>query len=269
MNYWIEVEPNVKIFVNVLNPEGRKTILFLHGWPLSQKAFEYQYNILPSMGYRCIGIDTRGFGNSDKPWENYDYNRLADDIKIVIDSLKLQDVTLVGHSTGGAIAVRYMSRYNGWGVSKLVLIAAAAPSLIQRPYFPYGLTKEAVIDIINGTYKDRPKMLSDFCNIFLFKFSSIPLQNWFFQMGLEAASWATIAIAMNWINDEGLFSDLGKINVPTLILHGVQDKVCLFPLIAQNQAIKNSKLVAFELGGHGVFYEEFEKVNQEIIQFVG
>lgn len=66
-----------------------------------------------------------------------------------------------------------------------------------------------------------------------------------------------------------MFSDLGKIHVPTLILHGIHDKVCLFPLaIAQNQGIKNSKLVPFEYSGHGLFYEQRDKFNMELSQFI-
>ena len=68
--------------------------------------------------------------------------RLSDDVRYVIDALKLHDITLAGHSTGGAIAIRYMARHKGYGVSKLALFAAAAPSLIKRPNFPYGLEKE-------------------------------------------------------------------------------------------------------------------------------
>ena len=162
MGYYIKVEHNVKIYVEDLNPDGNKTILFLHGWPGSHKLFEYQFDQLPKMGYRCIGIDTRGFGDSDKPYSGYDYNTLSDDVRYVIDALKLYDITLAGHSTGGAIAIRYMARHKGYGVSKLALFAAAAPSLIKRPNFPYGLEKETVLQIIQGTYTDRPKMLQGF-----------------------------------------------------------------------------------------------------------
>jgi non-heme chloroperoxidase len=82
----------------------------------------------------------------------------------ISDALKLHNFTLGGHSTGGAICVRYMARHNGYGVAKLALFAAAAPSLVQRPYFPYGLQKQAVIDIIKGTHNDRPNMLRGFGN---------------------------------------------------------------------------------------------------------
>lgn len=50
MGYYVRVEKNVKIYVEDLNPEGKRTILFLHGWPGSTKLFEYQFDELPKMG---------------------------------------------------------------------------------------------------------------------------------------------------------------------------------------------------------------------------
>ena len=130
MGYFVTVEPGVNIYVEDVNPEGNKTILFIHGWPLNHKQFEYQFDVLPAMGYRCIGIDWRGYGNSDKPFDGYNFDRLADDIRVVIGALQLKDFTLAGHSTGGAISIRYMARYQGYGVSKLVLIDAASPTSV-------------------------------------------------------------------------------------------------------------------------------------------
>ena len=269
MGFYISVEENVKIYVEDINPSGNKTILLIHGWPGNHNLFEYQFNQLPKMGYRCIGIDCRGFGLSDRPWNGYDYNQLSDDIRSVVDALKLQNFTLGGHSTGGAICVRYMARHKGYGVSKLALFAAAAPSLVQRPYFPYGLQKQAVINIIQGTYNDRPKMLRDFGNMIFFNPATPPLKDWIFQLGLQAASWSTAAIANTWLDEEGLFDDLKTINAPTLILHGINDQVCLYPLaIAQKNSIKNSKLVPFEACGHFLFYDQRDRFNKELIRFM-
>lgn len=268
MAYYVKVEPDVKIYVEDLNPDGNKTIVFLHGWPGSHKLFEYQFDKLPSMGYRCIGIDQRGFGESDKPYTGYTYDRLADDVKKVVDVLKLDDFILVGHSTGGAIAVRYMGRHNGYGVSKLGLFAAAAPSLIKRNDFQYGVDKEVVTNIINGTYTDRPKMLNDFGDIFFFQHITESFSNWFFQLGLQAAGWATAEIAKTWIR-EVLFDDLSKIDVPTLIIHGIHDKVVPFELgQVQEQSIKNSKLIPFKYSGHATFYDEKDKFNEELTKFI-
>ncbi len=269
MGFYIKVESDVKIYVEDLNPAGGRTILFLHGWPGSHKLFEYQFNQLPKLGYRCIGIDQRGFGKSDKPWTGYDYDTLADDVRCVVEALDLQDITLGGHSTGGAIAVRYMARHQGYGVAKLALFAAAAPSVIQRPYFPYGLTREAVIKMIQDTYNDRPEMLRVFGDTFFFQHVTKAFSDWFFQLGLQAAGWSTAAIEKTWLDEERLFNDLGEICVPTLILHGIHDKVCLFPLaVAQHEGIRNSKLVPFEYSGHGLFYDEREKFNRELTQFI-
>jgi non-heme chloroperoxidase len=270
MGRYVKVAPDVKLFVEDLNPDGCRTIVFIHGWPASHRMFEYQFDRLPRQGFRCVGIDLRGFGDSDKPWCGYDYDTAADDIRCVIEALGLGDVTLGGHSTGGAIAIRYMARHAGYGVSRLALFAAAAPSLVPRPYFPHGLPREAVVKIIRDTREDRPKMLKDFGDMFFFQHVSKEFADWFFQMGLQAAGWSTAAVAKSWLDEEGLFADLGRIAAPTLILHGIHDKVCLFPLaLAQHEGIAGSRLVPFKYSGHGLFYDERDCFTGELAQFAG
>ena len=268
MGFYIPVEPEVKLFVEDLNPKSQKVLVFLHGWPGSHELFEYQLNVLPGLGYRCVGIDQRGFGKSDKPYHGYDYDRLSDDVRCVMEALELECVTLIGHSTGGAIAVRYMSRHKGYGVSKLVLCAAAAPSLIMRPNFPYGLPEQSILDMIKNTYEDRPKMLSNFGDDFFFQHTSEAFSRWFFSLGLQAAGWSTVAVEKTWIR-EVLFEDMDRIQVPTLILHGIHDKVILPPLgEIQQRLIRNSKLVRFQFSGHGLFYDEKDKFNDTLCSFV-
>lgn len=268
IGYYVSVDQNVNIYVEDIKPDLEKTILFIHGWPANHKLFEYQFNVLPEMGYRCIGIDLRGFGKSDKPWNDYSYDRLADDIRRVVVALKIQNFTLVGHSVGGAIAIRYMTRHNGYGVSKLALIAAAAPSFTIRSDFPYGLPKDEVNKLIQMTYKNRPQMLYNFTEQFFFQQITKPFSDWFFQLGIEAAGYSTAKLAIS-LRDESLFTDLEKIKVPTIILHGVHDKICLPQLaIVQNEKIKNSKLIWFEYSGHGLFWEQRDKLNQALVDFI-
>lgn len=242
--------------------------MFLHGWPANHKMFEYQFNQLPQLGYRCIGVDFRGFGDSDRPWNGYNYDRMADDIRAVIDALELEDVVLAGHSMGGAIAIRYMARHAGHKIIKLALFGAAAPVFTQRPDYPYGKTKEEVDKLIQGTYTNRPQMLADIGDIFFTRYLTESFIDWFQSLGLEAAGHAT-AICLASLRDEDLRPDLADIHVPTAIFHGKQDKVCPFVFGELMHAeIKDSELIPFYYSGHGLFYCEMKKFNRELIRFM-
>ncbi|SHF41992.1 non-heme chloroperoxidase [Seinonella peptonophila] len=256
MGYFVNVEPDINLYVEDLNPSGNKTIVFLHGWPFSHKQFEYQFNVLPSMGYRCVGIDWRGFGDSDKPIDGYNFDRLADDVRAVVDTLKLDPFTLLGHSTGGAIAVRYAARHHNHQLSKLVLVDAAAPK---------GFTKETAKRLLAGTFNDRPKMIRDVIDTFFFQYVTTPFSDWFFQLGLQAASWSTAAIII-LLRDENLDADLPKIGAPTLIIHGIHDQVIPFNQAKElHQKIRHSHIAPFRYSGHAAFWEERDKFNHLLI----
>lgn len=267
MGNYIFVEENVKVYVEDINPAGTHTVLLLHGWPLNHNAFEYQFDQLPKLGIRCVGMDMRGFGQSDRPWHGYDYNRLADDIRAVIDALGLKDITLGGHSLGGAVAIRYMARHKAFGVSKLALFAAAAPSFIYRPDFPYGQKQTDITEMIAQARRDRPALLRSFIDMFFCSYISSAIADWIFSMGLEASGWSTAASLVS-LRDATLFSDLAGIRVPTMIMHGVHDRVCPFALgDAQHRFISDSVLIPFEQSGHGLFWEQRDKFNSDLVRF--
>lgn len=168
---YVNVDEGVSIYVEDIGSESGakdvlKPVLFIHGWPLSHEMFEYQFIELHKSGYRCIGIDLRGFGSSDKPWTSYNYDVFADDIKQVISALNLQGVTLVGFSMGGAIVMHYIAKFFSERVSKVVLMGASAPCFTKREDYPYGLEKSACDDLIIQSKQDRPKMVSDFGKMF-------------------------------------------------------------------------------------------------------
>jgi len=264
---YIEVEPNVHLHITDAG-EGRPIIL-IHGWPLSDEMYEYQYNDLINAGFRAIGITLRGFGKSDKPYGMYDYDKHASDIKKVLSKLDIKDAVIAGFSMGGAIAIRYVSMYNGAHVSKLVLCGAAAPIWTQRKDFPYNLPQSAVDDLIKLNYKDRPKLLSDFAKIFSASETSLNegIGSWLNGICLSASSYAT-AQCLIALRDTDLRSDLKKIEIPTLIMHGRKDKICSFDLAEQMKAsILISHLVVFVNSGHSLFLEETQKFNAELIRF--
>jgi pimeloyl-ACP methyl ester carboxylesterase len=231
--------------------------------------YEYQYNDLINAGFRAIGITLRGFGKSDKPYGAYNYDTHASDIKEVLSELGIKDAVMVGFSMGGSIAIRYLSYYNGAHVSKLVLCGAAAPIWTQRKDFPYNLPQSAVDELIELNNSDRPKLLSNFAKIFSATETSLNegIGRWLNGIGLSASSYAT-AQCLLALRDTDLRPDMKKIKIPTLILHGKNDKICSFDLAEQMKlGIQNSQLVAFENSGHSMFLEETLKFNKELIKF--
>ena len=266
---YIEVEPNVRLHITDAG-EGRPIVL-IHGWPLSDEMYEYQYNDLINNNMRVIGITLRGFGKSDKPYGEYNYDVHALDIKKVLSKLDIKDAVLGGFSMGGSIAIRYVSAYNGAHVSKLALFGAAAPIWTQRKDFPYNLPKSAVDDLIKLNNKDRPKLLSDFAKIFSATETSLNkgIGSWLNGICLSASSYAT-AQCLIALRDTDLRSDLAKITIPTVIMHGKKDKICSFDLAEQMKAgISDSHIVTFENSGHSLFLEETHKFNAELIKFAG
>lgn len=265
---FIEIEPNINLHIRDWG-QG-KPIVFIPGWPLSHEMYEYQFNQLPKHGCRCIGITMRGFGKSSKPYGEYNYDVFADDIKKVLEVLDLQDVTLAGHSMGGAISLHYMARHQGERVAKLALFGAAAPSFTKRPDFPHGIDPAVVDGFIAACMNDRAKLNEDFGKIFFRSLNAIgpKLREWFYNMGMEASPEATIACLIA-LRDSDLRDDLSSVKVPMAIFHAKRDKICPFELAEITAAaIKEASLIQFDNSGHGLFYEEKDKFNAALINFV-
>jgi len=262
--YRINVGGNVNVAVQDLNPKGSKTILFIHGWPLSHKIFEYQFNVLPKYDIRCVGVDLRGYGCSDKPWRGYSYDRLADDLREVIRKLEIRKAVACGFSMGGAVLARYMSRHRGTGICKIVMMGAACPS------FPHanGVSVPQVDLLIDAAYRDRPAMLEEFARKCFHNQPSGAYMKWFGDIAFGAAGHSSIRGLLS-LRDEDLTSDLACIETPTAIFHGVYDKICPFTMAEEMRSlITGSVIFPFHESGHCLFYEEKERCNQLLLEMM-
>ncbi len=265
---FIEVEENVSLHITDLG-EGEPIIL-IHGWPLSNAMYEYQYQYLIKEGYRVIGISLRGFGFSDKPYGKYNYDVFADDIKIVLEILGIENGILGGFSMGAAAVIRYTAKYDAAHIRKLALFGAAAPLWTERDDFPFGLSKEIANGLIKLNNTNRPNLLNTFGRILTAGEHSIleDMAWWLDTINLQASPYA-MEQCLILLRDADLRYDLKKIKVPTAIFHGRKDKMCPFSLSEQlYDGIKNSYLVPFENSGHALFVEEMEKFNSALLRFI-
>ncbi|RYY57531.1 MAG: alpha/beta hydrolase [Chitinophagaceae bacterium] len=264
---YIEVEKGVKLHITDIG-DGQPIVL-IHGWPLSDAMYEYQYAALAKKGFRVIGITLRGFGKSDRPYGKYDFDVFSDDIKVVLEKLKIENATLGGFSMGGAVVLHYITKHKAAHVSKLALFAAAAPSWIQRENFPIGLSKADADGVIRKTETERQDLIASFGAAFPAKEGNISknVEKWLENINLEASPYA-VTQAITALRDLDLRPELSKINIPVAIFHGTQDKLCDFALAGElNKGIKNSYIVKFENSGHALFVEEADKFNSELEKF--
>ncbi|GAA4465522.1 alpha/beta hydrolase [Nibrella saemangeumensis] len=253
---------------------AHSTVVLIHGWPLSHEMFEYQMTELPKHDIRCVAYDRRGFGKSSKPWEGYDYDTLADDLKALLDGLDLQDVTLVGFSMGGGEIARYMSRHRGARVRSVVFIGAVTPVMLKSDSHADGIERGVFDEMIEGIKKDRADFLHGFGrNFFGVNFISHPVSDsalqYYQMLAMLASPKATIECVRSF-SETDFRQDLTTISVPALVIHGDADQIVPFEISGQrtHQAIPNAQIVVYEGAPHGLFFTHKEKLTNDLAAFI-
>jgi len=262
----------VKLYYNDYG-KGNPVIL-IHGWPLSSVMWEYQVPDLVNSGHRVIAYDRRGFGKSSQPWDGYDYDTMTDDLKAIIDQLKLENITLVGFSMGGGEVVRYFSRHAGAHVSKVVLIASITPYMLQTDSNPDGVPQEVFNDMASHMQDDRISFLDDFGKTFfgvnmLHKPISNELLGYFHMIGSMASPRATTECAKAFASTD-FRQEMQAVKVPTLIIHGDADKTVPIDATGKQAAdmISGSNFIIYDRAPHGLFYTEKERLNADLVNFL-
>ena len=265
--YFVKTTDEVNLAVYDLNPKGKRTILLIHGWPLSHLIFEYQLEMLLSENWRVVTVDLRGFGNSDVPAGGYSYDQLAEDIYRVVCALRLDHFVLAGFSMGGAVALRYMNRFQGYGVRRLILLSAASPCFVRSCECPFGLDREDVNEMIEEAASDRPSFVRNFSHNQLFACChSDAALDWFEKIALSASGIATVQCGLT-LRDEDGREDLECVRVPTAIIHGGRDQVVPVEMARyQQEHIRSASLCILENSGHGIFYDEPDCFNDVFLQ---
>lgn len=253
---------------------GRPVIL-IHGWPLSGDSWDDQAVAIADAGMRAISYDRRGFGRSSQPWSGYDYDTLSDDLAAVLEATGADDATLVGFSMGGGEVARYMSRHGGRKVSSAVLIGAVVPYMLKTPDNPDGVDQAVFDTILTGLREDRPHFLAGFFKMFfgeglLSKPVSDEVMEWARDVGMMAGLKGTLA-CVRAFGSTDFRSDMAAFRVPTLIIHGTNDKVVPIDATGRKAArmIQGARLVEYDGAPHGLFATHKEQLTKDLLAFLG
>jgi non-heme chloroperoxidase len=252
---------------------GRPVVL-IHGYPLNGNSWERQERELLAHGHRVISYDRRGFGRSSQPTVGYDYDTFAADLKALLDHLDLRDVTLAGFSMGSGEVARYLGTYGSQRVRNAALLGAIPPFLLKTDDNPEGVDRQVFEDIKAAIVADRYAYFEDFLNNFynvdVLGGSRISDRAWqaSFQVAAGASPFASYACVDTWLTD--FRDDVAKIDVPTLVVHGTEDRILPFASTAARlrDLIKDVRLVSVEGGPHNIAWTHPDEVNEALLQFI-
>jgi len=249
-------------------------VTFSHGWPLNSDAWDGQMMFLVQNGFRVVAHDRRGHGRSSQASTGNDMNGYAEDLAAVIEALDLYDATLVGHSTGGGEVARYIGRHGTSRVAKAVLIAAVPPILLQTAANPEGLPMKVFDDMRRAITLNRSQFYRDLAPMFYGANRagaavSQGLRDSFWLQGMQAGL-KNAYDSIKAFSETDFTDDLGKFDVPTLVLHGEDDQIVPVRDSAMKSArlIKGAKDIYYPGAPHGITATHHDQVNAELLAFL-
>ena len=268
--------------------------VLIHGFPLSSHFWEKQVTALLNAGLRVITYDRRGFGGSSQPAVGYDCDTFTRDLHTLVTMLDLRDAVLIGHAMGAGDVVHYLAMYGSERVAQAVLIAPTPPFLLKTADNPDGIDGCVFDEAIRAIRADRPAYLSAFLadvyNVGAHagapgapgtdgarpsspahhvNHASHDAVQFSWNVAVNASPKATEDCVVVGLTDYR--KDLPKLDVPTLIIQGDQDRV--LPIQATGQRlvslIEGAQVELVAGGPHGIAWTHAEEVNRALLDFLG
>jgi non-heme chloroperoxidase len=249
-------------------------VVLVHGFASSSRSWEKQVVALYLGGFRVVAYDRRGFGQSSMPAFGYDFDTLATDLHVLIATLELRDIALVGFGMGGGEVARYFGRYGAKGVGRAAFISSITPAPCMSPENPHGIDaitlermrSEIAVDrfaftrrFIADVYGRDGEFGSRASHDVLERDAAIAASASPFAMDGTVAGWC-----------EDFRSDLARVDVPTLVVHGDSDRIAPLATTAQRmpEHLHTSTLNVLEGAPHGLIWTHAAPLNAALLQFL-
>jgi non-heme chloroperoxidase len=249
-------------------------VLFSHGWPLSADAWDAQMVFLGRQGYRVVAHDRRSHGRSSQTWDGNHMDQYADDLAELIEALDLRNLVLVGHSTGGGEVAHYLGRHGTGRVSKLVLVGAVPPLMLQSEGNPGGLPLAVFDGIRKATFDNRSQFFKDIAIPF-YGYNrpgatlSEGIRDSFWMQGMMGGLKGQLDCIREF-SEVDYTPDLQKIDKPTLIVHGDDDQIVPIGASAlmSSKIVRGSVLKVYEGADHGLAQTHQDRFNADLLAFI-
>ena len=267
----------IKIAYQDEGDKKKPILLFIHGLANYHGVWHWNIELLKN-NFRCIAIDLPGNGHSSRGFKQYSIDFYAECVMLFIQEMKLKNVSLVGHSMGGMIAIKIVLAEK-IKIEKLILFAPAGfeyysphESMLFRSAISFGNflnLDEVQIDqsVRTSFYKQNAiteKIIKDLKNII--------------QHNDRTQYRKMLEQNINSMLDDDIFHQLKKIQIPTLVFFGENDMLIpnrfLHPQSTKEIAKKACKeisdvqLFTYPNTGHFVQIEKAKEVCEEIEIFL-
>ncbi|MGM9987871.1 MAG: alpha/beta fold hydrolase [Bacillaceae bacterium] len=245
----------------------QRALVLIHGFLSSSFSFRKLIPLLTT-DYTILTIDLPPFGKSEKTKRfTYSYENFAKIVISLIETYKLKDVTLIGHSMGGQISL-YVSKLKPSLIKKQILLCSscylyrAKPFFIWTsylPFFPFYLKKyfirRGIADNLLNVIYDQTLIDDEMMNGYMEPF---------FDSNIFHALTKMIRDREGDLKEE----DVRKIEVPTLLIWGDEDKIIPIHVGQRlHQELKNSQFITLQKTGHLLLEERPQDIANYILNY--
>ena len=243
-----------ELVINYSLSKAKKMVLLLHGWGDSLNGLNVLSDALKKRGYGVISLDLPGFGSSDNPKSAWGLNEYARFIDEFLKKVKISPFAVIGHSNGGAIALKA----NSIGLikpAKLVLIASAG---IRSNY-----------NVRNKTIRLVAKLGKLLTQVLPRGVRKKIRRAFYDKIGSDLLIKEDLIETFKKIVSEDLSQQAKSVTASTLLIYG--DKDVATPVAYGKifeESIKGSKLVIIPGAGHFIHLDYPDKIIKEVIGFL-
>lgn len=249
--------------------EGEPIIL-LHGFNMDLNTWINNVDRLAEQ-YKVFALDLWGFGFSTRETLNYGYDLYVKQINLFMESMGVQRASLIGHSMGGGIAIKF-SLHHQSKVNKLVLVdATGVPRKLQLRAKIFNLPGVGEFLLGLNTNFVRRKNLEDYW----IYHNDLLMEDFFEQVTQFQKIEGTSEVLLEILRKEFFHTlgteiqQLGQMNIPTLIIWGKHDQgILLSSGMKMHQLMEGSRLEIIEDAGHMPNFECPDLFNQLVLDFL-
>lgn len=265
----VDVE-GVQYFYREVGENNPDTILMIHGFLGSSYDFIDVMNALKDR-YHIIAVDMIGFGLSEKPIDfDYAKQNQAQGLVKFLDTLGIDEVTIMAHSMGGEVSIHLAHDYPDY-VNEMILIGSGGyVEESQNGLMPSNIPMFVYDYVVRNYYIQRTFFLTAYAQDEI-DTGRITFHDFDEMYYVNKTIPGNILQAFTRDNDSGSTNDkLGLIRQPTLLIWGEFDSfIPLATGIKLQQAMSNvAQLVVIQDAGHLPFDTYFEEFMIHVEEFI-